>query len=75
MVIDVDEVPVPAENLNPQILMVKAPEDGQSDHLANRLSRPGVRWILVQCEVCADLIVIRSVGFQDAAQMSLTEHG
>jgi len=37
-------------------------------HLANRLSRPEVQWILVQREVCADVIVIRRVGFQEAAQ-------
>ena len=67
-------VGVPPENLNPQILMVKAPEDGQSEHLANRHSRPEVRRILVQCEVCAYLIVIRRVGFQGAAQMCLAEH-
>ncbi len=55
--------------------MVKAAEDRErGDGSATVLPRPAVGRVLIEDEMSADLIVVRSVRFQDATQVGLAEH-
>ena len=63
----------PFRKLHPAICMMKSAEDRLSGGLAEPLDRPMDRRILVQGQVCAELVVIADVGRKDSAQMCLTK--
>ncbi len=65
--------PVAVENSNPYILMMQAAQEWNRRDVADRLHAPEVRRIFLQREMDPNLVVIRSVGLQDATQVRLVE--
>ena len=61
------------ENLNPNILVMKAAKDRARTDDSSSLNRARERRIFVQCTMRSDFIVITSIGSQDAAQMFLAQ--
>jgi hypothetical protein len=69
----VTQYPCAYQKLYPTILMMKSAKDRPSGHLAEPLDRPVGRRILVQGQMCSELVVIVDKGRKDAAQMGLAE--
>jgi hypothetical protein len=59
--------------LRPTILMMKSAKDWPSGKQAQLLDRPMARRILIQRQMCSELVVIACVGRKDPAQMGLAE--
>ena len=62
------------ENLNPDIVVMKAAKDRVRFDASGPLNQARDRRILVQRTMRSDVVVITSVGSQDAAQMRLTQN-
>ena len=61
------------QKLFPTILMMKSAEDRPRCDRAVALDRPMDRRILVQGQMCSELVVIVDIGRKDAAQMGLVQ--
>jgi len=72
--ISIRDLVVLSQNLNPDVLMMQSAEDWYRCDGAELLRAPKIRRILVQREMRADLIVIRSVILQHATQLRFVEH-
>ena len=54
--------------------MMEPSEDRERDDPAGPLNRPAYGGVLVQGRVRPDLVVVGAIGFEDPAQMTLTEY-
>jgi hypothetical protein len=61
------------ENLNPDIVVMKSTQNRERFEGSGSLKRARDRRILVQRPMGSDAIVIVSIGFQNPAQMRLTQ--
>ncbi len=67
------DLAAPGQNLNPDVLMMKAAEDWYRCDAADLLRPPKIRRILVQREMRPDLVVIGSAILQNATQLRFVE--
>ena len=66
--------PCPYQKLRPTVLVVQATEDGHRNDPPDLVDRSMDWSVFVQRQVSPELVVIRDVGCDDAAEMSLAEH-
>src|SRR5258707_13891552 len=64
----------PYQKLRPTVLVVQATEDGHRNDPPDPVDRSMDWGVFVQRQVRPELVVIRDVGCDDAAEMSLAEH-
>src|SRR5260370_41011717 len=64
----------PYQKLRPTVLVVQATEDGHRNDPPGPVDRSMDWGVFVQRQVRPELVVIRDVGCDDAAEMSLAEH-
>ena len=67
-------IPVPSQNLKPDILMMEPAEDRYRCDAPDLLYPAKIRSIFVQREMRPDFVVIGCVSFQNTAQVSFAEH-
>jgi hypothetical protein len=69
-----NQVGCPYQKLRPTVLVVQATEDGHRNDPPDTVDRSMDWSVFVQRQVSPELVVIRDVGCDDAAEMSLAEH-
>jgi len=64
----------PYRKSNPDVLMVQSAQDRQAENAANSLNTARNRRILAQRQVCARLVVISLIRFEEVAKVPLAKH-
>jgi len=65
---------VPIQNLNPDVLMMEPAEDWYRCYSADLLPPPELWSILIQRQMCPELVVVRRVSLQDTKPVRFAEH-